>query len=104
MKNKQDKQDRHGSARDRGRADYYYGRPYDPHYNEGDSITSKLIQQENMTEEEIKQYAEGFRDQLDGQKDWGVEPSLEEEIESQQYTEGYATIMEDGYGGKNEPW
>ena len=67
------KQDRHGSARDRGRADYYYGRPFDPHYFEGDSITSKLIQQENMTEEEIKQYAEGYRDQLEGQKDWGVE-------------------------------
>ena len=73
MKNKQDKQDRHGSARDRGRADYYYGRLYDPHYYKGDSLTTKLIQQENMTEEEIKQYAEGYRDQLEGQKDWGVE-------------------------------
>ena len=70
MKNKQD---RHGSARDRGRADYYYGRLYDPHYYEGNSITSKLIQQENMTEEEVTQYTEGFHDQTAGQKDWDVE-------------------------------
>ena len=87
MKNKQD---RHGSARDRGRADYYYGRPYDPHYYKGDSFSSELVEHKEMTEEEVNQYTEDYQDQLDGQKDWG--------------TEGYATIMEDGYGGENEPF
>ena len=45
------KQDRHGSPRDRGQADYYYGRPHDPHYYKGDSFSSKLVQYKEMTEE-----------------------------------------------------
>ena len=73
MKNKQDKQDRHGSPWDRGNADYYYGRLWSPHYYKGASMVSQLIQHKEMTEEEVTQYTEGYHDQTAGQKDWGVE-------------------------------
>jgi len=59
----------HGSPYDRGSADYYYWRPFDPHkypngtYN-GDPVT-------DLTEEELMAYAVGYELELD-RKDWGV--------------------------------
>ena len=51
---------RHGGPYDRGMADNYYGRPYNPHYYTGDTYSSKLVETKDMTSEEIQEYAKGF--------------------------------------------
>lgn len=61
---------RHGSPQDRGSADAYYQRPYDPHYYVGDSITSERVEKDNMTVGEIEAYKYGY-DNEDDRKDWG---------------------------------
>ena len=61
---------RHGGPQDRGSADAYYGRPYDPHYYVGDSITSERVEKADMTEGEIAAYYYGY-DNEDDRKDWG---------------------------------
>tara|TARA_E500000318_G_scaffold11055_2_gene9691 strand:+ start:1983 stop:2225 length:243 start_codon:yes stop_codon:yes gene_type:complete len=61
---------RHGSPQDRGSADAYYGRPYDPHYYLGASITSDKVYMHEMTEEEIEAYKYGYENE-DDRKDWG---------------------------------
>jgi hypothetical protein len=61
---------RHGSPQDRGSADAYYGRPLDPHYYVGDSITSERVEKDNMTVGEIAAYYYGY-DNEDDRKDWG---------------------------------
>ena len=52
--------ERHGGPFDRGTADSYYGREYNPHYFVGDSYNSPRIDQASMTEREINEYAAGF--------------------------------------------
>ena len=61
---------RHGSPQDRGSADAYYHRPYDPHYYVGDSITSERVEKDNMTVGEIEAYKYGYENE-DDRKDWG---------------------------------
>ena len=51
---------RHGSPRDRGSADAYYGRPMRPHYFNGATYQSKEITEDQMTDEEIKEYTKGY--------------------------------------------
>lgn len=51
---------RHGGPWDRGSADSYYGRRYNPHYYVGDTGTSKLVELGDMTAEEIVAYTAGF--------------------------------------------
>lgn len=51
---------RHGGPYDRGSADSYYGRKFDPHYYLADTYNSKRIGQEDMTTEEIEAYAAGY--------------------------------------------
>jgi hypothetical protein len=53
---------RHGSPYDRGTADSYYGRDYNPHYFVGDSYNSPKIELSLMTAEEITAYTAGYRD------------------------------------------
>lgn len=53
---------RHGSPYDRGTADSYYGRDYNPHYFVGDSYNSPKIDLSQMTVEEIVAYTAGYRD------------------------------------------
>ena len=65
------KYSRHGGAYDRGSADSYYGRECDPHYFTGDTYRSTEILKENMTEEEIAAYMEGYTDTPFGHKFWG---------------------------------
>ena len=47
---------RHGGPFDRGTADYYYGRPYKPHYFMGDTYNSPEIIERDMTEKEVEEY------------------------------------------------
>ena len=54
--------ERHGGPYDRGTADSYYGRGYNPHYFVGDSYNSPRVDLEHMTAYEIVAYTAGFRD------------------------------------------
>jgi hypothetical protein len=61
---------RHGGPQDRGSADAYYHRPYDPHYYVGDSMQSERVEKDNMTVGEIEAYKYGYENEED-RKDWG---------------------------------
>ena len=51
---------RHGGAWDRGSADSYYGRPFDPHYYQGGTGVSKRVELADMTVDEILAYRAGY--------------------------------------------
>ncbi len=53
---------RHGSPYDRGSADSYYGREYDPHYFKGATYSTEEVTEQDMTPEEILAYAAGYQD------------------------------------------
>ena len=53
---------RHGGPYDRGAADSYYGRDFNPHYFVGDVYQSPKIELEQMTAAEITAYTAGYRD------------------------------------------
>jgi hypothetical protein len=60
----------HGSPYDRGGADFWYWRPYRPHYFEHGSYSSP--EHTDLTPEELAEYAAGWKraeDQGD-RKDW----------------------------------
>lgn len=61
---------RHGSPQDRGSADAYYGRGFNPHYYLGDSMQSEKIERGRMTVDEVAAYRYGY-DNEDDRKDWG---------------------------------
>ena len=63
---------RHGGPYDRGQADSYYGREYEPHYYVGDTYNSPRINLEFMTPAEITAYTAGYRDneELGDRKEW----------------------------------
>jgi len=63
---------RHGGPYDRGSADSYYRRPYNPHYYRGATSTSDLVELKDMTAEEIVAYSAGYRDNeaLGDHKEW----------------------------------
>ncbi len=54
--------ERHGGPYDRGSADSYYGRPYNPHFYAGATYSSPRIDLGAMTAEEITAYTAGYRD------------------------------------------
>jgi hypothetical protein len=54
--------ERHGGPYDRGTADSYYQRDYNPHYFVGDSYNSPRIEMAQMTADEIIAYTAGFKD------------------------------------------
>lgn len=64
---------RHGGPYDRGSADYWYHRPFEPHFFVGGSYTSDKVELSNMTPAEITAYTAGYRDaeERGDQKDWG---------------------------------
>lgn len=61
---------RHGGPYDRGSADAYYGREYNPHYFVGDTYNSQRVELKDMTAAEITAYTVGYRGTTD-RKDWG---------------------------------
>ena len=65
--------ERHGGPFDRGSADSYYHRGYEPHYYVGDTHTSQRVNLESMTAEEITAYTAGYNwnEQYGDKKDWG---------------------------------
>ena len=54
--------ERHGGPYDRGQADSWYGREYNPHYFVGDTYNSPRIGLQQMTAQEIVAYTAGYRD------------------------------------------
>lgn len=73
MKPEEKYDQRHGGAFDRGAADSYYSRRFQPHYYKGNTGTSELVEEENMTPKEIQAYAAGYEwnEQFGDKKDWG---------------------------------
>lgn len=53
---------RHGGPYDRGSADKYYEREYNPHYYVGDTAMSERVELKDMTPEQIAAYTAGYRD------------------------------------------
>ena len=64
---------RHGGPFDRGGADSYYGRNFNPHYYKDGSYSSERVGYKNMTEEEIEAYRAGWEDNEKAGifKNWG---------------------------------
>ena len=65
---------KHGSPYDRGMADYYYRRPFDPHYYPDGTYHGERIDPTNgMTGDQAREYAEGwaYGEYLGDRKDWG---------------------------------
>lgn len=60
---------RHGGPYDRGTADAYYRRPFNPHYYLAGSYRSPLVSAAEMTADEIAAYTRGFEEQ-DDFKSW----------------------------------
>lgn len=63
---------RHGGPFDRGSADSYYGRGYNPHYYVGDTYNSKRVLEEQMTEDELAAYHVGYtwNEMYGDRKEW----------------------------------
>jgi hypothetical protein len=51
---------RHGGPYDRGSADAYCGRPYNPHFYVGPTYASTLVEKDDMTPEQINEYDAGW--------------------------------------------
>lgn len=60
----------HGSPQDRGSADRYYNRSFDPHYWPRGTYKGERVEQDNMTVGEIEAYRYGWDNEED-RKDWG---------------------------------
>ena len=52
----------HGNPEDRGSADSYYGRQFDPHYWPEGTGHGVRVELADMTAEEIVAYTRGYRD------------------------------------------
>ncbi len=61
---------KHGCPRDRGSADAYYGRDYDPHWYPNGTGKGYKVTEGGMTAEEVDEYREGYDNETD-RKDWG---------------------------------
>lgn len=64
---------RHGGPFDRGAADSYYSRPFEPHYYVGATHMSERVELKDMSAEEITAYTAGYNynEQYGDKKDWG---------------------------------
>jgi hypothetical protein len=61
---------RHGGPYDRGAADAWYGRPYNPHYFKGDTYGSEIVHIEQMSMAEKLAYHRGYESTPFAQKEW----------------------------------
>ena len=63
---------RHGGPFDRGSADAYYRRNWDPHYYVGGTRTSDRVERADMTEQEMEDYRAGwdYQHDLGEYKEW----------------------------------
>lgn len=63
---------RHGGPYDRGSADSYYQRGYEPHYYTGATYSTPRVDADKMTAEEIAAYKAGYEENEAARnfKDW----------------------------------
>lgn len=61
---------RHGGPFDRGSADNYYRRSSRPHFFIGDTHNPEVVELENMTTEQIKEYNAGWEYNENVNRDW----------------------------------
>ncbi len=61
---------RNGGAYNRGSADYYYHRPFDPHYYVGYQFQSDRVEITDKDSIEYKAYTAGYEEHPQGQKDF----------------------------------
>ena len=59
----------HGSPQDRGSADRYYQRSFDPHYWPHGTYKGERVEKDNMTVGEIEAYRYGWDNEED-RKEW----------------------------------
>ncbi len=57
--------ERHGGAFDRGSADAYYRRAFQPHMYSGATGSSQLIPEHQMRADEIAAYRAGYDEQME---------------------------------------
>ena len=62
--------ERHGGPYDRGTADAYYGRGFQPHFYVGATYNSDMVDSDAMSVSELALYQEGYEDNYAGQKSW----------------------------------
>ena len=60
----------HGGPQDRGSADAYYGRNYDPHWYPLGTHKGERIESIDMSDSEIEEYKYGYENE-DDRKDYG---------------------------------
>ena len=60
---------RHGGPLDRGSADRYYGRPFDPHYWPEGTYIGKRVEEADMTVDQIEEYTYAYNNEED-RKEW----------------------------------
>lgn len=61
---------RHGGPYDRGSADRYYGRPFNPHYYTGtNGLSMERVNESQMTYAELQDYAEGWEQETERKSD-----------------------------------
>lgn len=61
---------RHGGAYDRGSADSWYGRDFQPHYFKGDTYKSDKVVY--LTSEELEAYTQGYNETAFAQKEFTI--------------------------------
>jgi len=63
---------RHGGPFDRGSADSWYSRPFNPHYYKGATKSSARVEMKHMTAGEITAYTAGYEynERFGGKKEW----------------------------------
>lgn len=63
----------HGSPFDRGGADSYYGRQYDPHWWPEGTLKGEKVHMKDMTKKQILEYSKGWdaNETAGIFKDWG---------------------------------
>ena len=64
------RQHAHGSPYDRGSADRFYNRNYEPHWWPNGTGKGYQVPREMMTKDQIAEYLQGWREEND-RKDWG---------------------------------
>ena len=63
---------RHGGPYDRGSADAYYGRLWEPHYYRGATYSTERVGMADMSAEDIVAYTAGYNNTHE-RKDWGYD-------------------------------
>jgi len=76
---------RHGGPYDRGTCDSYYRRGHTPHYFTGETGFSDRIEMKDMSEQQIKEYNEGYEnnEERGDFKDWGEDREYDDNHEDE---------------------